>query len=128
MTPGSAASCRWRPASSARAIALQVVQNTIGLTVELADPNSQNRFVLIGLGIVAVGVAVAWVTGRTVFDLKADDPRIRRYLIGATAISAFALVFALFRLVFGPTGYFSAVDGVDADGDSGRLSSRQTLT
>ena len=30
------------------------------------------------------------------------------YLIGATAIAAFALVFALLRLLFGPTGYFSA--------------------
>ena len=67
--------------------------------------------------IVLVGVAVAWLTGRTVFDLKADDPRIRTYLIGATAISAFVLIVALFRLLFGPTGYFSAVNGKDPDGD-----------
>ncbi len=79
-------------------IALQIVQSTIGLAVDPADPNSQNRFVVIGVLIVLVGVAVAWLTGRTVFDLKADDPRIRTYLIGATAISAFVLIVALFRL------------------------------
>src|SRR6478672_9824488 len=63
-------------------IALQVVQATIGLAMVPADPNSQNRFVVIGIVIVLVGVAVAWLSGRTVFDLKADDPRIRTYLIG----------------------------------------------
>ena len=99
------------------AVALQVVQNTIGLTVDAANPDSQNRFVLIGLGIVAVGVAVAWVTGRTVFNLKADDPRIRSYLVGATAVAAFALVVAVFQLLFGPNGYFSTVNGKDPDGD-----------
>jgi energy-coupling factor transport system substrate-specific component len=35
----------------------------------------------------------------------------------ATAISAFVLIVALFRLLFGPTGYFSAVNGKDPDGD-----------
>ena len=72
---------------------------------------------LIGLGIIAIGVAVAWVTGRTVFDLQASDPRIRTYLVGATAITAFVIVFALFRLLFSPNGYFSAVNGADPDGD-----------
>jgi hypothetical protein len=98
-------------------ILLQVVQSTIGLAVDANDPNSQNRFVVIGLAIVLVGVAVAWVTGRSVFDLQADDPRIRTYLIGATAISALVLVVALFRLLFGPTGYFSTINGKDPDGD-----------
>ncbi len=99
------------------AIALQVVQSTIGLTIDAADPDSQNRFVVIGLGIIAIGVAVAWITGRTIFKLTADDPRIRTYLIGATAISAFVLVVALFQLVFGSKGYFSGVNGKDPDGD-----------
>jgi energy-coupling factor transport system substrate-specific component len=37
-------------------------------------------------------------------------------MIGATAISAAVLVFAVFRLFFGPTGFFSGVDGVKDDG------------
>ena len=49
--------------------------------------------------------------------LRPSDPRIRTYLIGATAVAAFVLVVALFRLLFGPTGYFSAVNGKDPDGD-----------
>ena len=52
-------------------IVLQIVQSTIGLAIDPADPNSQNRFVVIGVLIVLAGVAVAWLTGRTVFDLKA---------------------------------------------------------
>jgi hypothetical protein len=51
-----------------------------------------------------------------VFDFQGPDPRIRSYMIGATAISAAVIVFALFRLLFGPTGYFSGVDGVLDDG------------
>ena len=100
----------------AAAVALIIVQSTIGLAVDAADPNSQNRFVVIGVLIILVGVAVAWITGRTVFDLKADDPRIRTYLVGATAVAAFVLVVAFFRLLFGPTGYFSSVNGKDPDG------------
>ena len=42
---------------------------------------------------------------------------MRTYLVGATTISAFALVFAIFRLLFGATGYFSTVNGTDPDGD-----------
>ena len=102
---------------AAAAIALLILQSTIGLTVDSADPNSQNRFVVIGILIVLIGVAVAWISGRTVFDLQPSDPRIRTYLVGATAIAAFVLVFSLFRLLFGPTGYFSTVNGKDPDGD-----------
>src|SRR3954471_18961122 len=97
------------------AIALFIVQSTIGLSFDSADPDSQNRFVVLGLIIIAIGVVVAWVSGRTVFNLKADDPRIRSYLVGATAISAFVVIVALFRLLFGPTGYFSSVNGTDPD-------------
>ena len=78
--------------------------------------SNQTTFVLIAIGCVAVGVVVGWLTGRTVFDFQGPDPRIRTYMIGATAISAFVLVFAIFRLLFGPTGYFSGVDGVLDDG------------
>ena len=39
--------------------------------------------------------------------LRGDDPRIRPYLSARPPIAAFALVFALLRLLFGPTGYFS---------------------
>jgi energy-coupling factor transport system substrate-specific component len=74
------------------------------------------RFVLLGLLIVGVGAAVAWLSGRTVFRLGAGDPRIGRYLSIATAISATVLVFAVLRLLFAPTGYFSTVDGVLDDG------------
>jgi energy-coupling factor transport system substrate-specific component len=59
---------------------------------------------------------VAWLSQRTVFAFQGDDPRIRTYLTGATALFAFGLVFALARLLFGPTGYFSTVTGVKADG------------
>ena len=66
------------------------------------------RFVLIGLVLVAVGVVVGWVAGRTVFALKADDPTDPPYLIGRHGRSRpSSCSFAMFRLVFGPTGYFS---------------------
>jgi hypothetical protein len=61
-------------------------------------------------------VVVGWLMGATVFAFPGPDPRIRTYMIGATAISGSLLVFALFRLLFGPTGYFSGVDGVNDDG------------
>src|SRR4249919_3702054 len=98
-------------------IALLIVQSTIGIGFDTADEGSQNRFVLISVVIVLIGVAATWITGRTVFNLPGGDPRVRTYLVGATTIAAFALVFAIFRLLFGPTGYFSAVNGTDPDGD-----------
>lgn len=101
---------------AAAAIVLQVVQWTIGLTGDVNDPNAQLRVASIAAIVILAGVAVAWVTGRTVFDLKASDPRIRTYLIGATAITSFVIVFALFRLLFSPNGYFSTIDGVATDG------------
>ena len=68
--------------------------------------------------IVALGVVVGWIAGRTVFAFTGGDPRHPAPTsIGATTISAFALVFAILRLLFGPTGYFSTVNGVDPDGD-----------
>jgi len=105
----------------AAGVAFLVVQLTVGIPdLTVTDPDkllsNQTTVVLIAIGCVAVGVVVAWLTGRTVFDFKGPDPRIRTYMIGATAVSAAALVFALFRLLFGPTGYFSTVDGVLTDG------------
>jgi energy-coupling factor transport system substrate-specific component len=103
------------------AVAFLVVQATIGIPdLAAADPDAlltnQTQFVLMALAFVVVGVIVGWVAGRTAFAFKGDDPRIRPYLQGATAIAAFVLVFGVVRLVFGPTGYFSTVDGVLDDG------------
>jgi hypothetical protein len=102
-------------------VAFLVVQATIGIPdLSVTDPDAllanQGSFVVIALVCVAIGVAVAWLTARTAFAFTGDDPRIRTYLVGATAISAFAIVFAIVRLLFGPTGYFSTVDGVLDDG------------
>ncbi len=101
---------------AASAVAMLVIQQTIGLSFSFEDLDSQMRFVLLGLLIVAAGVVVAWVSGRTVFRLGATDPRIARYLAVATALAAGALVFALLRLLFAPNGYFSLVDGLNDDG------------
>ena len=101
---------------AAAAIAMLVVQQTVGLSFDWEDLDSQMRFVLLGLLIVTIGVVVAWVSGRTVFRLGAGDPRIVTYLSAATAISAFLIVFAVLRLLFAPDGYFSAIDGVLDDG------------
>jgi hypothetical protein len=105
----------------AAAAAFLLVQVTVGIPdLGVKDPDqllsNQTTFVLIAIGCVIVGAVVAWLAGRTVFDFKGPDPRIRSYMIGATAISAAALVFAIFRLLFGATGYFSGVDGVLDDG------------
>jgi hypothetical protein len=103
------------------AVAFLVVQATVGIPdLSVTDPDTlsgnQTRFVVYAVAFVIIGVVVGWVAGRTVFAFKADDPRIRPYLIGATALSAFALVFAILRLLFSPNGYFSGVDGVLDDG------------
>jgi hypothetical protein len=63
-----------------------------------------------------LAIVVAWLSARTVFKFAPEDPRIRSYLSGATAVAAFALVFAILRLLFSPSGYFSTVTGVKADG------------
>jgi hypothetical protein len=100
----------------AAAIAMLVIQQTVGLTFDFEDAGSQTRFVTLGLLIVGVGLVVAWFTGRTVFAFAPNDPRIHPYLSAATAISAFALLFALFRLLFAPNGYFSGIDGLTDEG------------
>ena len=99
----------------AAGIAFFVIQATIGIPKSGADATAddQNRFVLIGVVVVAVGVVAAWLTRRTVFAFSGDDPRIRTSLTGATALFAFGIVFALVRLLFAPDGYFSKFDGTD---------------
>lgn len=103
------------------AVAFLVVQATVGIPdLGVADEDAllanQTTFVLIAIGCVVVGVVVGWLAGRTVFAFSGPDRRIRTYMIGATAISAAAIVFALFRLLFAPSGYLSGIDGV-ADND-----------
>jgi len=103
------------------AVAFLVIQVTVGLpALDAADPDelikNQTTFVLMALGCVAVGVVVGWMMSRTVFAFTGPDLRIRTYLVGATAISAFALVFAILRLLFSPSGYFSGVTGLKKDG------------
>ena len=100
----------------AAAITMLVIQQTIGLTFDFEDADSQTRFVSLGLLIVGVGVFVAWLTNSTLFAFEPNDSRIHPYLAAATAISAFALLFALFRLLFAPIGYFSGVDGLTDEG------------
>jgi len=98
-----------------------VIQATIGipnLSVTDADELTRNQwsFLAIAAGSIAVGVVVGWIASQTVFAFTGPDPVIRQYLIGATTIAAFALVFAILRLLFSPTGYFSTITGVMADG------------
>ncbi len=101
---------------AASAIAMLLAQQTVGLSFDGENLNSQMRFVILGLAIVAIGVAVAWASGRTIFRLRAGDPRISRYLSVATGISAAALAFFVLRLLFAPDGYFSLIDGLKDDG------------
>ena len=102
------------------AVAYLVLQLTVGVPAldvedagQLAD--NQVRFVAISIALVVVGAVVAWLSNRTVFRFRADDPRIRTYLTVATAVAAFVLVFAVVRLLFAPTGYFSTIDGSDPE-------------
>jgi hypothetical protein len=97
-------------------VALLLVQATIGISFSFEDVESQNRFVVLGIVIVAIGVVVGWISGRTIYQLEGKPDRARSYLIGAATLSATALAFALVRLLFGPTGYFSAIDGLTDDG------------
>jgi len=103
------------------AVASIAVQQTIGFSFSFDDLDSQVRFVTIGLALVTIGVVAAWASARTVFAYRPGDARIRRDLTIATAVAAFALVFAVLRLLFAPNGYFSTIDGSDPDGADGPL-------
>lgn len=100
---------------------LVVQQSNLLPELGTEDPNqliaNQNAFVTIALAIVVLGALVAWLSGRTVFNLRPGDPRIGSWLAAATGIATFALVLAVIRLLFGPTGYFSTVDGSDPDAE-----------
>ena len=102
----------------AAAVAMLIAQATVGLGFDPEDPDSQVRFAVVGLAIVAVGVVAAWLSGRTIFALRGDDTRIHGYLIGATTFAAAVLVFALVRLLFAPAGYFSAPITIATTGTS----------
>jgi hypothetical protein len=107
-------------------IAFFIVERTIGLPdLSVKDEGqlsaNQTLFVTIGLILLAIGAAAAWLSARTLFAYEPRDPRIGRDLTVATAISAFVLVFAILRLLLAPNGYFSAVDGSDPDGPEGPL-------
>jgi hypothetical protein len=102
-------------------LAFLIVQLAIGIPdLNATDPatlqSNQGAFVVIAVICFAIGVAVAWASRRTVFAFEGADPRIKTYLVGATAFAAFAIVFALLRLLFSPSGYFSTVTGVLKDG------------
>ena len=112
---------------AASVVALLLAQATVGVG-PAGDPDSQVRFALTGLVIVSIGVAVAWASRRTVFARRGDDPRTRLYLIGATAITAAAVVFAVIRLLFGPNGYFSTVTGRTSTGAPDTLFGGANLT
>ena len=106
---------------AAAGVAFLIVQNTTGMPELFPDDAdqavaNQTRFVVIGFAIAAVGLVVAWLTNRTIFQFDPEDTRIRPYLSGATTISAFVLVFAIIRLLFAPAGYVSTVTGLNADG------------
>lgn len=95
------------------AVAFLGYQQLVG--VDLESEAGQTQFVTVALGIVVLGILAAWLSGRTLFAFRPDDGRIRPYLSAATALSAAAIVFALFRLLFGEAGYFSTIDGSDPD-------------
>jgi hypothetical protein len=101
---------------AAAAIAVVIVGSTIGLSVDSPDAAIQNRSIIIGVLIALFGFAVTYITGRSVFKLDSGDPQVKTYLVGATAIAAFAFAFGIMRLLFSPAGYFSRVTGLTAEG------------
>jgi energy-coupling factor transport system substrate-specific component len=105
---------------AAAAIAYFVIGLTVGipdLAAEDADQllANQTRFILTALVAVVIGVVVAYLSRRSVFRLDGQPERAKQYLVGASAIAAGTFTFLFFRLLFGPTGYFSGIDGSDPE-------------
>jgi len=96
---------------AAAAIALLAVQQTVGIPNVGGTADDQNRFVLMSIAILVFGVVISMASRRTVFAFKPDDARIVPSLVVATALAAGVIVLAIARLLFGPSGYFSTVNG-----------------
>jgi hypothetical protein len=96
---------------AAAAAALLAVQQTIGIPNVGGTADDQNRFVVMSVAIVVFAVVVAFMSRRTVFAFQPDDRRISPSLVVATSLAAGVIVLAIVRLLFGPTGYFSTVNG-----------------
>ena len=97
-------------------VAYLVLQATIGVSFSFEDLESQNRFVVLGVVIALIGIAVGWISGRTIYRLEGKPERARSYLVWAATIGAAALIIGLVRLVFAPGGYLASMDGLNADG------------
>jgi hypothetical protein len=99
---------------------MAIAINTVGLSLPRADDpdqlGGQVRFIVTSSVIAIVAVAVGLVTRRTVFRLEGRPERARTYLVAASGITAGALAFGAVRLVFGPGGWVSKLDGVTDDG------------
>jgi hypothetical protein len=93
----------------AAAISFYVVQQL--LNINIADESAQTAFVSLSIVAVLIGAAVAWWTGRTLFAFTDGDPRIKPALTAAATVAAALLVFAVLRLLFSPTGWFSTLTG-----------------
>jgi hypothetical protein len=100
-------------------LGIVVAANTVGYAVAQDDPSSGDRFLVTTAVIVVLGVAAAFASGRTIFRLEGRPETARRYLVVAATVTATVLVFAILRLLFSPTGYFSSIDGADPDGPEG---------
>ena len=96
----------------AATLALVAIHTTVGLGFDPDDEASQLRFIGLGLLVALIGIGVAGLSRRTLFDLADGDPRTETYLVIATAISAAALTFAVVRLAAAPTsGLLSSLIG-----------------
>jgi hypothetical protein len=102
---------------AATGVAFLILQFAVGLpdlTLPEDDPQllaNQTLFVTEALAVVAFGAVIAWLSARTVFAFRQDDPRIRSYLAVASGVAAGVLVLVVLRLLFGQEGWFSTLDG-----------------